>query len=216
MKKIIPFKKDIIFKTNVSEITSISLEHEFEHNLENVHGNFNLSGQYKVTDTSTNVEDFSYEIPFDIRIDEKYDVSNMKVDIDDFYYEIVNNQVLSVSIDVAIDNLEEKNIIELEEYVRNVEHLDILEQPKEEIKERCIEEEDVEKKDKVLSSIFDNLDDGLETYQSYHIYIVREGDTLDYILDKYDITKEEIESYNDISELRIGDKIIIPKNYEES
>ena len=27
MKKIIPFKKDIIFKNHLSEITSISLEH---------------------------------------------------------------------------------------------------------------------------------------------------------------------------------------------
>ena len=27
MKKIVPFKKDINFKTNIAEITSISLEH---------------------------------------------------------------------------------------------------------------------------------------------------------------------------------------------
>ena len=38
MKKIIPFKKDITFKTNLSEITSISLEHTLKSTKNSVYG----------------------------------------------------------------------------------------------------------------------------------------------------------------------------------
>ena len=40
MNCIIPFTKDIKFKTNIAEILSISLEHDFTANPEEVLGNF--------------------------------------------------------------------------------------------------------------------------------------------------------------------------------
>ena len=122
MQKIIPFKKDIVFKTNLSEITSISLEHSITNDDYLVHGTFTVSGRYKITDTSTTVDDFNFELPFEIKIDDHYDVSKIVIDIDDFYYEIINNNTLSVNIDVLIDKLEEK---ELEEHIMKIETLDI-------------------------------------------------------------------------------------------
>ena len=58
--------------------------------------------------------------------------------------------------------------------------------------------------------MFSNLDNS-ETYSTYYVYIVKEEDNIDKILNKYDITKEELESYNDISNINVGDKLIIPK-----
>ena len=49
-----------------------------------------------------------------------------------------------------------------------------------------------------------------EVYSSYSVYIVREGDTIEQILSKYEITKEILEDYNDLTEIKLGDKIIIP------
>ena len=46
MNCIIPFTKDIKFKTNIAEILSISLEHDFTANPEEVLGNFTISGDY--------------------------------------------------------------------------------------------------------------------------------------------------------------------------
>ena len=113
MKKIIPFKKDIIFKTNISEITSISLENTLSLTEDNsVMGEFIVSGDYKISDESIHIEQFSYDLPFDIHMDEKYDLSHAVIDIDDFYYEIINSNVLSVNIDVSIDKLEENLIVE--------------------------------------------------------------------------------------------------------
>ncbi|MFV0250333.1 MAG: LysM peptidoglycan-binding domain-containing protein [Bacilli bacterium] len=211
MKKIIPFRKEIIFKTNVSEITSISLEHTLQLEEDNfISGKFIVSGSYKMTPTSVDTETFTYDIPCDIRLDEKYILKNITIDIDDFYYEIINDTILSVNIEVKIDKIEEKII---KEKITEKEELEIqpsvIEKKKEERHEkiRCIEEESNEK---IIASLFDNIDESNETYQSYTVYIVREGDTIESIIQKYNITIEEIGEYNDIKEFKLNDKLIIP------
>ena len=53
-------------------------------------------------------------------------------------------------------------------------------------------------------------EDYAEAYMTYRIYIVREGDTIESILDKYGLSLDELSKYNVINELNIGDKLIIP------
>ena len=126
MKKIVPFKKDIDFNTNIAEISSISLEHTLKLKEENlVSGEFIVSGTYKLTDTSLNVDSFEYKLPFDISIDKKYDTNNIDVDISDFYYEVIDNEILEVNIEVSLDNLEEK-----EERNMTEEKPEVIEEPK--------------------------------------------------------------------------------------
>ena len=115
MEKIVPFKRDISFETKIAEIRSISLEHTYEIQNNLISGTFIISGNYKLTDTSTNVDPFKFEIPFDISIDSRYELNKATVDINDFFYELINNEVLSVSITLIIDNLEEKEEREMEE-----------------------------------------------------------------------------------------------------
>lgn len=236
MKKIVPFKKDLMFKTDVLEIISISLEHTLSiKDLSLISGNFLISGDYRVTENSTSLEKFSYEVPFEIHMDEKYILNNATIDIDDFYYEIINNKVLSVSIDVCIDKLDEKKIeekIEVREEMiestkevgkelqevekiqeEKVEKIEQVEENKAsskreegmdkiEGKERCVELEDTP-----LTSIKNT---NTEIYKSYKVYIVREGDTIESILDKYGMTRSDLEDYNDLTNIAINDKILIP------
>ena len=262
MKKIVPFKKEIIFQTNISEITSISLEHSLHIENNNlITGNFNISGEYKIADTSINTEIFNFELPFDINVDDKYDLENVVVDIDDFYYEIVNNKSLEVNIEVLIDKLIEKPLIEkiedksdagtiedVSDIMEN-ENIIIEEEKNEEeteIMERCIEHEDIlselnsiddigenlEKNKNLekleinrpienvtpreiksidkINSLFDNLDASTETYKTYKVCIMRTGDTIESVLQKYSVSKEELEKYNNLSDIKIGDKLIIP------
>ena len=197
MKKIIPFKKDIIFKTEVAEVTSISLDNTLsvkENSL--IGGTFEVYGDYKVTDTSVSLESFSYELPFEIHMDEKYDLKDVTIEIDDFYYEIVNNKVLTISIDVLLDNLEEKENEELEKEIEEESRKE-----KEPVKERCIEEE---------SPIIINNQE--EEYKKYKIYIVRDNDTIESIMEKYKVTKEELEEYNDLSSFQVNTKLLIQTN----
>ena len=202
MKKIVPFKKDIIFKTNVAEITSISLEHSLHLDKDNlITGEFHLNGEYLMTDTSTDTEIFNYDIPFDIHLDERYISSNAEIDIYDFYYEIIDNNVLSVNIEVSIDKLEEKEVekevITLEDERKVPVELNIDEEESEpvEIKETS-EEDKVE---------VNNVD-----FTSYKIYILREEDNIETVMSKYNVSRECLEEYNNLNDLKIGDKLIIP------
>lgn len=260
MKNIIPFKKDVIFKTNISEVTSISLEHTLKLEDNEVKGDFIVSGEYKVNDTSTTVEPFTLNLPFEISIDERYDASKAKLDIDDFYYEIINNNVLSVSIDVLLDRLEEKKIVtlddlkdetkertildieedtmsevnnrndnkeEIKEEVESEDKREEIEEKREEskeIEEKREESKDVEEKrfdgkekeevEEKINSLFNQFSSDSEVYVTYNVFIVRDGDNLDSIMEKYGINEETLKQYNDLSNLQIGDKLIIPTSYE--
>ena len=210
-----------MFKTKLSEITSISLENTLNLKDNQVSGDFIVSGEYKVTDNSTTVEPFELKLPFEIIIDDSYDTSKATIDIDDFYYEIINDNSLSICIDVLINHLTEKIIVdELADVtpVRTILNVD---------EDRCIEEESVGDKDMMLeededktfveekiNSIFSNVASDNDTYVTYNVFIVREGDTLESILEKYNTTEEELKKYNDLSNLKLGDKLIIPNNYE--
>lgn len=219
MEKIIPFKKDIEFE-NISEIKSISLEHTLEIKDNLISGSFIISGTYKMTEVSINLDDFNYNLPFKISIDSKYDTSNVKLDINDFYYEVIDSKILSVNIEVKIENLIEK---EVEELVREDETFDALEEELEEIKEENIEEikeeniEDTETNEKeesqrqIITSIFDT--EGNDNYVTYKVHVVSENDTIETILQKYEISLSKLEDYNNISDIKIGDKIIIPSQW---
>lgn len=204
MKKTVPLKKDITFKTNIAEITSIALDHEL--NLENrtIKGNLVISGSYKINDTSVNTEEFKYNIPVNIEMSERYVLDNMKINIDDFYYEIVNDNLLSVSIEIGLDNLKEEEILPPFKY-------------EEEKIVPVVKEDDIEQTrldTEEVKTLFDNFDDSNETYATYKVCIVKENDTLESIILKYNVSKELLEQYNDVSELKIGDKLIIPAIYE--
>ena len=73
-----------------------------------------------------------------------------------------------------------------------------------------IERNDV---DDFANDLFSNLDN-TETYTTYYVYIVKEEDTIDKIISLYGVTKEDIENYNDITSIKPGDKVIIPKTSE--
>ena len=104
MKKIIPFTKDIKFNTKIYEISSISLENTLVvDDSGEISGEFIVSGDYKMNDSSINTEPFIYGLPFDITIDDYYDNSSIKIDIDDFKYEIINEEILRVNIDVLLE-----------------------------------------------------------------------------------------------------------------
>lgn len=217
MKKTIPFKKQLTFKTNVSEVTSIALENTLKENNNTIQGDLIISGTYKITETSTKVDDFEFVIPMNIEIDNKYITDEVIIDISDFYYETINNNILEVNIEIMVDNIMEKEESEpLSTPIQEpIENLTIQKE------ERCIEEEDnkeienkkteqIEKQEKNID-IFNNFSEEIDEYTTYSIYIVREGDTLETIMTKYEITKDELSQYNDITELKLGDKIIIPQ-----
>lgn len=61
-----------------------------------------------------------------------------------------------------------------------------------------------------IQSIFRVFNDAEETYKTYTVYIMRKNDSINTVLDRYQITKEQLEEYNDLSKIELGSKVIIP------
>lgn len=218
MKKIVPFKKDISFDNNIAEISSISLEHTLKLQEENiVSGEFIISGTYKMTEASLNVDPFEYKLPFDISVDKKYDTKNIDVDINDFYYEVTNNEILSVSIEVVLDGLEEKPREEKEEntLTDEIETLEETREVENQTQTVNAENNEIEVNEETnVKSIFEDLDEN-ERYAVYKVHIVTENDTIESISSEYNVNREDLEAYNDLSDLKIGDKLIIPSHEDK-
>ncbi len=203
MKKIVPLNKELQFNNNIAEITAIALDHELVLSESEVIGTLIISGNYKMTDMSINTEEFEHKIPVNIQISNQYDLTNVEIDINDFYYEIIDNKKLSVNIEVSLNNLKEKELIP-----EKVVEYNILEEIKTDLPPLKQEEQRIEMNE--VKSLFDNFDDETETYSSYKICILKENDNIESICLNYSINKEALEQYNDLTDLKIGNKLIIP------
>ena len=73
-----------------------------------------------------------------------------------------------------------------------------------------VDSSDNNKETKDVTSIFSAFKDTDETFTTYSIYIIREGDSLETVINKYKTTKDILSEYNDLSDVRIGTKIIVP------
>ena len=215
----IPFTKDIDFEKKVSEITSISLEHETKVEEGVLKGNFIVSGDFKSHEVSINKEPFSYILPFEIDLAEDIDPDTIEFMIEDFTYEIVDNSILRVNIDFnVIASLKENVEVEEEEEPlfqdASAAFLDEdLDQNNREEKEEAKEEvkqEERESEDTIIKNI---KSDGNE-YATYHIHMVSDGESVETICTMYNSNLNILQDYNDLSNITPGDKLIIPENNE--
>jgi hypothetical protein len=99
MKQVIPFYKEIVFKNNIANLTSISLEHTEKVLDGEVSGEFIVYGDYKVHNDTTEKENFKYKLPFTALIPNDIDPSTVRIDISDFRYEQIDTDVLRIDID---------------------------------------------------------------------------------------------------------------------
>ena len=233
MKKIVPFNNVLSFKTKVSEITSISLEHEIQKSDDAISGKFIIEGDYKNLIGDIETEKFSFELPFDIALGVRYERDNMVVDIDDFRYELIDSNRLKVNIDLYIDGdiipEEEEVIDEKREILKEMDEIegdsridmdnDFLEDTIDFSKNiiEGINKEPMETEASTIVNennninIFGNISDN-ETYATYKVYTVMDTDTIDGIISKYNISKELLGEYNNIEDIKSGDKLIIPSD----
>ena len=220
MKKKINIEKRVDFPTMIGEITAISLDHDlkFIDNL-NVNGDLILSGKYKMTEASRLEEEFLYKFPIEIALTEKLDLNTTKIEISDFYYEIENDDIMKCHVDLDIEGLEVVDFCDdlFEDRECDGDKNKEVEIPKKEVIEPPVEEErhdeeEIEEliEDKKEEINIMNFDDDNETYGTFVVYIVRQNETVNSILEKYNTTIEELEKYNDLKNINIGTKLIIP------
>lgn len=222
MKKIINYEKDILFKTNIKEVCSISLEHDFTVDDGFLRGEFIVSGEYKANELSLNKEEFTYKLPLEYELDKTVDLETFSYDIDNFEYNVKEDE-LSVYIDLGIRYEEKKQepIIPTitEDEINDETYFDDIELPKfieetytplrEEKEElKPIKEERLKEEEKTM--VLESLNEE-DTYITYHVHIVREGETLESIATKYNSSIELIKEYNTADTLELKSKLIVPE-----
>lgn len=239
MNCIIPFTKDIKFKTNIGEILSVSLEHEYTANNNEILGNFIITGEYKSHEVSVNKEHFEHVLPFSVDVSSRIDTDSIDFAIEDFTYEIVDNETLRVNIEYSINALElpDEEIVEktedeidfenlLDEIDRDIEDSKEQDTNEVEVPEESIEsklEESNERDEEEIQEITNEVDENTQNtilegvtnaedlYVTYHIHIMQETDTVEAICTKYNISGSMLGEYNDITNLTTGDKVVIPQ-----
>lgn len=224
MKSIVPYTKEIEFSSKIAEICSISLEHELNIEESSIEGNFIVSGEYKSHEVSVNKETFQYKLPFSIDVTDNIIKESIEFEITDFTYEVLNDSILKVDIEFSVAALEkepEEEIVEetreavieeinnmfLEDEMKNIEEVEenpinTSEIDSEEEKDRL----EKESEELILSSASSKEDE----FATYHIHIVKSGDTVESICTTYQTDINTLKNYNNVESINIGDKIIIP------
>jgi len=238
MNKIIPFNKDIVFQENIGEIESIALDDTLKFiDQTSIKGELIVRGCHKENEIT---KDFSYPIPVEIAVDDKYDTKKASIGIDDFYYEIINDNILRVKIDLILDDLEykEEEIVPINERIDfNLDvkkeddlldaSLDLLKKGKDAFNASVdlvkdgndsldaslsLDKGEKKKEENVMDLFKENPED--KEYSIYRVYTVTDNDTIDSILKKYNVLREDLEIYNDLGNIKPGDKLIIPSTDE--
>ncbi|MDD4705996.1 MAG: LysM peptidoglycan-binding domain-containing protein [Bacilli bacterium] len=271
--------KELMFKSNIYEITSLSIEHSYDVVGSNCEGEFILSGEYRLHEVSINKEDFSFRIPFSTELRSNVNLDSVEVDINDFSYEL-NEDVLEVHIEYLIRG--EQSLIEfadeadLDEFLKNneAEIVDLSEEKKEielnaesslenaerdevdkvleldeELKEdnddrneeeilvpinqlyqepiiipetpitheerhhKDEEEDEIKEEPKVTETDKNTIINSInseESFITYHVHTVIPSDTLESICALYNTNLNDLKKYNNIDELILNMKLIIP------
>ena len=154
---------------------------------------------------SEEVNEEVYKVDHDIN--KKLEDENIKIDI------LNNDKVRECDGDMKPDNLKkDDNIKAVEDYSYEEENTTTKTNTELDANnnDSNINNEEENTTNNAASSLFSSLSDSDETYSTYSVYIVRENDNVEYIMNKYKVSREELENYNDLNNLDIGSKIIIP------
>lgn len=229
MKEVIPFYKEIVFKKTIANLTSISLEHNEKVVDGEVSGEFVIFGDYKVHNDTTEKEEFKYRLPFTAIIPDNIDISTVSVDVSDFRYEQIDVDVLRIDIDFVLEGkiLEDRDVEEveiLEEEVSIDEQIDNILKQDESVEEVSITEplvviDDIvgpegNRDEVIVEEIKEEKVETMEEYVTYHVHVVSNADSIENIIKQYNTNLDLLNEYNDIKELKVGDKVIIPEYNE--
>lgn len=187
----IPFsqeiKNDIDPETLELEITNFVYDSDNDNLYVTI--NYLITGDRKdilLFDDEEDLDEFLKSREVDLVID---DINN---DIDNCLEKQEERVVIEGSEKNSEENLEEKR------EVKEVEPI---------VEEDKINDRDMEQsKEELLKNV--NVDD--DNYITYKVHIVKQEDTEEAIMLKYNITMDDLKEYNNYTNLSLGDKLIIP------
>ena len=236
MNQVYTLDRDFLFKSKIYEITSISVEQNFEVNSSNIYGDFIVSGSYRLHEISINKEDFSFKVPFKHELPSNINLDTVKLDISDFNYNFNNLDELSVHIEYIVTAEEGVKVFESEDKLddflneqkkQDVDIIDLrstpIDLPNEIMmpiakgeKDASTDNKEVNitpnenKQDKIDENMIINSINGEDEYVLYHVHTVGISDSIESITKKYNISVNTLKEYNTFDTLELNMKLIIP------
>ena len=182
-----------------------------------------LSSNYRNDTLLVDIDDFRYDlisdkqlkVNIDLYIDGEVEEPLPRVpaveSLDKEEREELYEEDLELTKDLLLEDETEK---EPEEDIVEPERIDLLKEMLTTNKEDTMKEDINITNDNDNQNVNNNIlnPDGDDEYVTYRVYKVVEGDTLDTILTKYNITKDMLADYNNVENINPGDKLIIPTN----
>ena len=243
MKEAYTLNREFLFKTSIYEITSISLEDNYDIDGSFIEGEFIVSGNYRLHEISINKEDFSFKIPFREEIPSNINLDSINLEITDFNYDFQNEDELSVHIEYIITGdeavLEFENEEKLEEFLekQDVEVVDlsqndadireessnekqidellmINEENKEYVAQKQIESTKESEESKINEDVILNSVNNVDEYVTYHVHTVTMEDSIESICAKYNVNVNALKKYNTFDTLELNMKLLIPEDEE--
>ena len=239
MNEVFVLNQEFSFDNKIYEITSIAIEHKYDVEAGKCAGEFIISGDYRMHEISVNRESFSFKMPFESEVRSNVNLDSIEVEINDFTYEY-NNDLLTVNVEYAINGEQamiefaeesdfeeflkanDADIIDLsdderEEVIADEEIIEteliVEEIPEERIEEPIIEPEiteDEKEEARISQDHMINSINSEENYVTYHVHTVTAVDTFEIISNQYNISINDIKRLNNIEELSLGLKLILP------
>ena len=227
---------DILVDGTYKMTAASQLEEEFHYTLPFT---IEVDDKYDIQSADIHIHDFYFEIinEEDLKVNVELEIT--QVEEKEETEEIPEALTEEIKVEEMDDIIEEESVEEINGEERNdskeVEEVngnssfleldqvpkkvEILEEinPKETVDLSSLESNDTEvveeKVNSSVSSIFSSINQE-ETFVTYHVYIVREQDTIESIIEKYQTSRESIAAYNDLTNVQAGSKIIIPCSNE--
>ena len=209
--------KEFLFKSSIYEITSISIEDNYDINGSKIEGEFIISGDYRLHEISINKEDFCFKLPYTQELPSNINLDTVELEITDFNYEFNNNDELKVHVEYILTAEEgiklfeseaelnkfldnnDAEIIDLKENTRALNEV-LLPETKEETETPSKIDENM-----ILGSINEE-----EKYVKYHIHTVTMNDSIESITKEYNISLNTLKKYNTFENLELNMKLLIP------
>ncbi len=174
--------------------------------------------QFEITDFSYDVlndDTVEVDIEFAISAEELVEEEVMEVpvvSVEDVIKEEREEEVEEPDLSRLIETPEEEGILT---QILMTEDVEEPEQERVETKtmmtETKVVKEDMKESEETIIQNVNPMDD---SYATYHIHIVNSGETVETICTMYHSNLGLLSEYNDMSQVAVGDKIIIPKEDE--
>lgn len=217
LKSVIPFTKELEFDTKVSEITSISLEREFEILDGSIEGHLFITGEYKSHEVSVNIIPFSFKIPFSIALSSETNKDSISLEISDFAYDTLDDNKIKVHIELELafeqleenEENEERNVeVHTDEILEMMEEQNMLDMP---FEQENVSDEDIQiiSNEEEIKGSVENEIMPIETEE-----VPKENEVMP-IAEEAPLAKEIIKEETMVEEATSKEEVVIESNTSE-